>query len=104
MRTETKICKVKFNKNNYSTFNVVYFSEHLKTTSTENYEIQQRINHCIFREIVNTCDKVNAHSNEAIDNKMDIDTTVPATHTLTIRDIPDATVDGQVYKTKITIA
>ena len=35
---------------------------------------------------------------------MDIDTTVPATHTLTIRDIPDATVDGQVYKTKITIA
>ena len=95
MRTETKICKVKFNKNNYSTsFNVVYFSEHLKTTSTENYEIQQRINHCIFREIVNTCDKVNAHSYEAIDNKMDIDTTVSATHTLTIRDIPDATVDG----------
>jgi hypothetical protein len=43
---------------------------------------------------VNTCDKVNAHSYEAIDNKMDIDTTVSATHTLTIRDIPDATVDG----------
>ena len=51
-----------------------------------------------------TCDKVNAHVYEAIDNKVDIDTIVPATHTLTIRDMPDATVDGYVYKTKITTA
>jgi hypothetical protein len=33
------------------------------------------------------CDKVNAHSYEAIDNKMDIDTIVPGVHTLTIRDM-----------------
>ena len=43
---------------------------------------------------MNTCDKVNAHSYEAIDNKMDIDTTVPGMHALTIQNMPDATVDG----------